>query len=142
MAISVPSDIKKFKSAVTPLFVFVFAIAMTVLVCLVLVKDGRHFDRRALAYAAGFQVLFSLGCSWLLSLFFPEAFSPDGIYGHSFWGQRSFVAWRDVTAARTFRLLNLRWLRVYSTSGKVTWVALFQSQGTEFRQEVRRLAPA
>ena len=124
------------------MFGFIFGIGAVGLLCYALGKDGWHFNRHALVSAAGFQVILSLVLSWMLSLVFPDAFSADGIYGHSFWGFRRFISWRDVAAARTFRLLNLRWLRVYAADGKVTWLALFQSRSVEFRQEIRRLAPA
>jgi len=123
------------------MFIFIFAFGVTGLLCYVLTEDGWHFDRHALVSAIGFQIIFSLVMSWMLSRSFPDAFSLDGIYGHSSWGQRRFVGWRDVTEARTLRLLNLRWLRVYAVDGKVTWLALFQSRDAEFRQEIRRLAP-
>jgi hypothetical protein len=141
MTVSIPSDCRKFRAAVVPLFAFVLAGTIVVLWCLILATDGWHFDRHAAAFASGFEAVFSLGASWMLSLLFPDGFSEKGIYGHSFWGRRRFVGWQDVAAARTLRLFNLRFLRVYATDGKVTWLALFQSQGAEFRQEIRRLAP-
>jgi hypothetical protein len=142
MAITVPSNVRKFRAALIPTFVFVFGIGVVGLLSYVLATEGWHFDWHALAFAVGFQVVFSVVLSWMLSTLFPDAFSADGIYGHSFWGRQRFVIWRDVTDARTFRLLHLRWLRVYALDGKVTWLALFQSRGDEFRQEIRRLAPA
>jgi len=142
MAITLPSDARKFRVAVTPLFVFVFAIAVAGLCCYVFAKDGWHFNRHALAFAIGFQAIVAFVLSWTVSFCCRDALSSDGIYGHSFWGQRRFVCWRDVTDARTLRIFNLRCLRVYAVDGKVTWLALFQSRDTEFRQEIRRLAPS
>ena len=141
MTVSIPSDCRKFRAAVVPLFVFVFVVAIVGVWCAILAKDGSHFDRHAAAVASGFEVVFSLVAAWMLSLCFPDAFSREGIYGHSFWGRRRFVSWQEVAAARTLRLLNLRYLRVYAADGKVTWLALFQSEGADFRQEIRRFAP-
>jgi len=141
MAISIPSDCRKFRAAVIPVFAFLFIIATTVLFCLILAADGWHFDRNLAAFAAGFEAICSFVVSWMLSRLYPDAISVDGIYGHSAWGRRHFVAWKDVAAARTFRLLNLQWLRVDAGDGRATWLALFHSQDADFRQEIQRLAP-
>jgi hypothetical protein len=141
MAISIPPDCRKFRAAVIPLFIFVFTFAMVGLFCLILATDGWHFDRHAAAFATGFEVIFGLVASWMPSCFFPDAFSTEGICGHSFGGRRRFVSWQNVAAARTFRLFNLLWLRVYSADGKITWLALFQAHDTDFREEIRRFAP-
>jgi hypothetical protein len=113
------------------------------LVSVVLILDGLHFDPQALAGASVSVPVSSLIGAWMLSIFYPASFSVDGIYGHSFWGRRRFARWQDIAAARTFSLLNLRWLRIYTIGdGKVTWLALFQSDKVEFRREIQRLAPA
>ena len=125
------------------MFVCVLGMGIFGLFCVVLILDGLHFDRHALAVASASIPVSSLVLSWLLTILFPASFSAEGIYGHSFWGRRRFVHWRDVVAARPLRLLNLRWLRIYTTvDSKVTWLALFQSHKAEFRQEMQRLAPA
>jgi len=143
MAISIPSDCRKFRAAITPMFVCVSVMGIFGLFCVVLILDGPHFDRHALAVASASVPVSSLVLSWLLSILYPASFSADGIYGHSFWGRRRFIRWQDVATARRFRLLNLRWLRIYTTGdSKVTWLALFQSHKADFRQEIQRLAPA
>lgn len=141
MALSIPSDCRKFRAAIAPMSIFIFVSGMVGLLILIVIEDGLHFDQRALAFATGFAVVLSIVCSWILSLVFPAAVSSDGIYGHSFWGRRRFIRWQDISSVHTFRLVSFRWLRVYNTDGRVTWLALFQSRGTEFRQEIRRLAP-
>jgi hypothetical protein len=109
--------------------------------CVVLIIDGVHFDRHALAFATASVPISSLIGAWMLSILFPASLSAEGVYGHSLWGARRFVRWQDIAAARTFRLFNLHWLRIYATDGKVTWLALFQSHKPEFSQEIQRLAP-
>ena len=123
---------------------FIFVAGMILVLICNLITDGLHFDRQRLAFWSGFglvALVFSIGYSWMLSLLFPDAFSADGIYGHSFWGRRRFVRWQDISSAQTFRLGNLRWIRVYATDGNITWLALFQSRDIEFRHEIKRLAP-
>ena len=141
MHIRIPSSCRKFRAATTPLFVFLLIVALPGLFCLVLVLDGLKFDRHALAAASVFVVVFSAMMAWLLSILYPASFSADGIYGHSFWGIRRFIQWRDIADAKTCRLLNLLWLRIYTTDNRVTWLALFQSHKPEFQQEIQRLAP-
>ena len=141
MRVSMPPDIRKFRSAVIPGAIFIFVGGISGLVCLILIIDGWHIDGRAFAFASIFALAFSFFWSWLISFFFPAGFSADGIYGHSFWGHRRFISWHEIATVRNFRLGNLRWLRVYSADGSITWLALFQSRGAEFRQEIRRLAP-
>ena len=142
MAISIPSDCRKFRAAVIPMAIFIYVGGMVILLILIVIHDGFHFDQRALAFTAGVSLVSSIIYSWVLSFVLPTAFSSDGIYGHSFWGRRRFVRWQDISSVRTFRAVNLRWLRVYATDGRVTWFPLFQSRGPEFRQEIRRLAPS
>lgn len=78
----------------------------------------------------------------LVSILSPVRLSSDGIYGHSFWGKKRFVRWQEVRAVKPIRILNLRFLRIYSTgNGKVTWLPLFQARKAEFIQEIQRLAP-
>jgi hypothetical protein len=142
MAIRTPSSCRKFRAAVIPLLVFLLMVALPGLFCVVLVVDGLKFDRHALAGASVFVPVLSAVMAWLLSALYPASFSADGIYGHSFWGIRRYIHWRDIADARTFRLLNLAWLRIYTVDNRVTWLALFQSDKAKFRQEVQRLAPA
>jgi len=141
MAIRIPSSCRKFRAAIIPLFAFLLIVALPGLFCVVLALDGLKFDRHALTGASVVVLVLSAVMAGLLSLFYPASFSSDGIYGHSFWGIRRFILWRDITDAKTFRLLNLPWLRIYTADNRVTWLALFQSCRTEFQQEIQKLAP-
>jgi hypothetical protein len=141
MTISIPSDCKKFRTAIIPGAIWIFVFAVLGMCSLIIIRHGFHFFGDALAVATGCELILSFFGSWILSLLYPYAFSAEGIYGYSFWGRRRFVSWQDISSIRTFRVLNLPWLRVYAIGGKITWLGLFQSQDTEFRQEIRRLAP-
>jgi hypothetical protein len=78
----------------------------------------------------------------MLARYFPVALCSEGLYGHSVWGVRRFIRWQDVAAVNRFRIINLRWLRIYSRVDKeVVWLAMFQSRPIEFHDEIRRLAP-
>ena len=138
---SIPANIKKFRSAIIPGAIFVFVCGMTGAFCLIVIIQGWHFDFHALAIVTVVEVIYSFFASLMMSFVFPVGFSADGIYGHSFWGRRRFVSWQQIVTARTFGLFKFRFLRVYSADCKVTWLALFQSHDAEFRDEIRRLAP-
>jgi len=140
MSISIPSESKKFRVAIIPLFMWLLLLGLPLVFCLLLILAGLDFGE--LAFASVFWVVYSFVASLMLSYLFPDAISPEGVYGHGFWGQRQFVRWQDVAAARTLRILNLGWLRVYSTTdSKTTWLGLFHSRSAEFREEIKRLAP-
>jgi hypothetical protein len=132
---------KQWRVALMPLFGFMFGCGLAAGSCGLLIFHTEPFQRNVFLVAVACHTLYSLIASCVLSFCLPVTFSTEGIYGHSCWGLRRFVSWRGVKTARTFRVLNLRWLRVLSSDGKVTWLALFQSRGGEFRQEIRRLAP-
>jgi len=138
---SIPSDCKKFRAAVTPMSIFIFIVGMLLLCCIIVMRDGFHFDFGALAITSVFAAVFSIGWSWMVSLSFRAAFSADGVYGHSFWGFRRFVRWQDIVGARPFRFANLPWLRIHGADGQVTWLALFQVRKSDFWQEIRKFAP-
>jgi hypothetical protein len=136
-----PPNIKKFRTAILPVAIFVFIGGMAWSSCLIVVRYGRLVDGRALTVASGYGLIFSFVWSWLMALFLPVGFSAEGIHGYSFWGRRRFVAWPAVTKARTFGLLNLKYLRIYGADGRVTWLPLFPSKRAEFQQEIRKFAP-
>ena len=85
---------------------------------------------------------FALIMSWLLAVFFPTIVTPEGIYGHSVWGNRRFIRWQDIDHVKPFKLLNLRYLRLYSKDQTVTWINLFPANPAQYYGTLRRLAPA
>lgn len=143
MAISIPANSRKFRAAVTPMFIFIFVPCWLGLFASILIRHGWDVDPPAIAIASALLVVYSLAVAWILSLLFPAAISADGIYGHSSCGMRRFVSWHEIAAVRMFRLFNLRWLRVYTTAKrKAIWLPLFQSHKAEFDQQIKRFAPA
>jgi hypothetical protein len=129
--------------AVEPLFVFFLVLALPGLLCFVLVADGlKHFDREAFAVAGISVVVFPFALAQILPLLFPCAFSPEGVYGQSAWGQRRFVRWQDIASARRLRILHLQWLRIYPATDDCTiWVGPAKARDADFIREVQRFAP-
>ncbi len=143
MSLKPPSDSKKFRAAITPIFAFIFTFSMVGASSIILMIDGWHVNLKAWADSMVFDVMFSFGLAWLISFRNPVSFSADGIYGYSSWGVNRFVSWRDMKAVRPFWFVKLQYLRIYAAAdGKVTWLPMFQSQKDEFWQEIRRFAPA
>lgn len=67
-AISIPPTSKRFRTAVTPMFVFIFFFAWLGVFGWVLIKEGLHVNVRALMLVSAFLVVYSLAASWMMSL--------------------------------------------------------------------------
>jgi hypothetical protein len=142
MGDSIPSQARQFRAAVMPMFFCVYLSVVVIAGGYEVALNRFALVWRALlvGFAAGVPVAW-FG-AWTLARYFPAAVSSEGLYGHSVWGVRRFIRWQDITAVKGFRILNLRWLRVYSRVDKeVVWLAMFQSRPIEFQDEIRRLAP-
>jgi hypothetical protein len=134
------TDVVKFRTAIMPAAICIFLIAIPMAFIAVYIKL-RYLNAGSIACGIITGVVNSFFFSWLYSVLLPVWSTDAGIYGPTIWGNRCFVSWPDVEKAKTFRLINLKWLRVYSTDGTVAWLPLFLSRDTDFRQEVQRLAP-
>jgi hypothetical protein len=143
MAIQIPSESRRFRPAIIPSSIFIFVFGLGLLLCFLMIQYGFNLDWHfLLKLSVFFAIPFSLVWASGISFFCPAAFSSNGIYAHSFWGKRRFIAWKDIGSIRKFVLFNLPWLRIYSSiDGTVTWLPLFQSHPTEFRQTIKELAP-
>ncbi|MGD0208801.1 MAG: hypothetical protein ABSC89_14470 [Verrucomicrobiota bacterium] len=137
-------DIKVFRAALFPPFVTFTAIGLTIYFVLIIFQDGfAHPSALLFGAIAGALAGFLITC--LITKCFSSfmvKLTPDGVQGYSVWGFKRFIQWQDIGAVRPFRLLNLRYLRLYSSrEGTTTWITLFLARRTEFEQELRRLAP-
>ncbi len=138
------SESNVFRVAIRPLFWFFLFSGLTGTFGFILISRGLDgFSTQGMAVSAIGVVPSSLFFSWLMSLLYPVHVSEEGLRGHSVWGGRMFCAWQDITEARKFRLINLRWLRIYSAKDrKVMWLPLFQSHEREFFEAIAQFAPA
>ena len=131
-----------FRAAAPRLFIFLAGVSYPAFVGVVLFKYGFHVDWKSFLLGAAMMIPTSIILAGAASLLIPARLTDDGIHGQSVWGTPSYVRWRDIRAARSFTLLNLRWVRIFSQADDhVTWLALFQSPAAEFRNELERLAP-
>jgi hypothetical protein len=131
-----------FRPAITPVVVCVLTLGLPFGLLLIALDEGwrvaLHFF--PLAIATGAVTAFAMAL--LFHFLFTTRVTSDGIHGFSFWGFRRFTAWKDVSMASPFRLLNLRWVRLFSSvDDKTTYVALFPSDSNLFKAELHRLAP-
>ncbi|HEY5297514.1 MAG TPA: hypothetical protein VIK59_06290 [Verrucomicrobiae bacterium] len=141
-----PSDVKRFSVSIISLFLFIFVGGCSISVIVGFLLFGhndlpRYF--RAIKSGMPFLLLLAVIITSLLYVITkPVGFSSDGIYASSSWGFRRFVRWSDIAKVRKHRLLNLKFLRIYSSGdGKVTTLRLFQARKKEFRDEIRKFAP-
>ena len=129
-------------------FIFVGAvfIGCALGLCLVLVKHDFHPNGavaiRILLLAVPLLLLYALVFTLAISFLFPSFVCSNGIYGHSFWGERRHLGWKEIVQAKKFRLGNLVYLRLSGQGGKqVIWFPVFQSPAAAFRNEIRKFAP-
>lgn len=140
---AIQSEVTVIHSSILSLFLLEFPGTFVVFMILVLVNDGPHDAGDAALFGLSFFVPMALLASWGLSRFYCDMFSAEGIQGHSFWGSRRFIRWQDIRQVRAFRLLHLRFLRLFSSADqKVTWIGLFPARPKIFSSEIQRLAPA
>jgi hypothetical protein len=77
----------------------------------------------------------------LVVLIFQTSIYQGGIEAYTFWGLRRSIAWTQMTDARPFNLIGLRFVRVSSVTGTILWVPMFHSDQNGFVSMVRALAP-
>ena len=135
-------DVKVFRIAVIPAFLFIAGLGLSLYFCVMPMMFGVPDVTIMLIGAAG-GALAGFLYAWIISVCFTVKFGSNGVYGHSFWGVRRFIAWQEIAEIRPFRLLNLRFLRLYrSDRTGPTWIPLFLASRSEWVEEVRRLAPS
>lgn len=144
-----PSDVKRFKIAIQPMLLYAFVAGFIGLVLgfvLVLVLNGHVAWRNVWGitkFAVPIDVVFCAAVAlamYLVSI--PTGIAAEGIYGQSTFGFRRFVRWADIAKVRKLTLLNLQFVRLYSSvDGRVTTVPLFQARPQEFRAEIHKFAP-
>jgi hypothetical protein len=133
----------EFRAAAPRLFFFLAAVGYPAFVGMILLRYGYRVDWRSFLLGSALMVPTSIILAGAASRLMPARLTAEGIHAQTAWGLPSYVRWGDIKSARTFTLLNLRWVRIYSEADEgVTWLALFQSPAAEFRHEMERLAPA
>ena len=141
--ISMPADCKIFRLKAEPIFYFFFVFSWLVAFGLILRDDGLNFNRLALVFSSASGVIFSYAFAKIGHRAFALGISADGIYVRHGRGRMDVVRWPEIEQLRPYRMFNLRWLLIYTTTGKKIWAPLFlpKSQEIEFWQEIHRLEP-
>ena len=141
MNASSPTSVQIFRPAILPMFAAMCLLGLPIYFALAWFLYGLKAWPAVLGGGAAF-LLTVLFCSWLLKLCFPLRLAAEGVHGHSAWGLRRFIRWRDIANVRSFRLMNLQYLRLYPRDQKhPTWIALFLAEPQRFREQVQALAP-
>ncbi|MEJ0089929.1 MAG: hypothetical protein WDM80_09325 [Limisphaerales bacterium] len=136
-------DYKVFRAAVFPPFLAFTTIGLTIFFAVEIIQDDFAHPSALVggAIAGAFVGFLFSALITKCSSSFTVKLTPDGVQGYSIWGFKRFIQWQEIGAVRPFRLLNLRYLRLYSTHGTTTWITLFLVHRADFDQELRRLAP-
>jgi len=137
------SEVTVFHPSFLSWFLLEYPGMFVVFMILVLVNDG--FDDIGSAALFGLSCLLPIALLGArgLSRFHTDAISPEGLHGRSFWGVRRVIRWKEIREVLAFRLIHLRFLRLFSeVDEQVTWISLFPACPQVFRREIQRLAPS
>jgi hypothetical protein len=145
------SDIKVFRGAVFSWLVYFFAggtaVGFPLALCVLLALFG--LDLSVVALFGGLLVgglvhgLISVANAYFLAFCFPTRLSAERVFGYSVWGTPRSLRWQEISEVRPFRLLNIRFLRLYPGSRtSPTWIVMNLADRTAFENEVCRLAPS
>jgi hypothetical protein len=146
----IPSDAKRFRMALVPITVFIFisglVLGYALALSTILLKEKSGSDWHELfnytPIVIPFLMIYAFAIALAISLIYPCCVAVTGIYGHSFWGLRSYLGWSDISAAKKTRLGNLVFLKLCNKAGRaVIWLPLFLSRRVEFQEAIRKFAP-
>jgi hypothetical protein len=125
------------------LFWFLWPASFLLFMIFVIHDEGLSFNRFAIPFGLIVGMPVAWGMTWILRKVYFDVITPEGIEGHSFWGTRSFIRWRDIQEVRTFQFARFKYLRLYAGGDRrVTWIGLFHQRTKDFCQEIQRHAPA
>ena len=147
MVSKITSKVKWFQPAVIPMFLVLLCFYVTGLAIGYFVPfliSGFMFPvREMLLYPPNILGIFVVYImAFLISRFCPVGFKSGGVFGHSFWGFRSFIRWQNIKMVRPCKFFNLLFIRLYSNeNSKVTWLMFSPKEPAKFRKEFLRLAP-
>jgi len=131
-----------YHASVVSLLSMLYPGAFVVLIAWTALEQGTRFDVAEIGFGLVGCLPGACVVSWIFSKCFPVILSKNGIQGYSFWGLPRFIRWQDIKEARGFKLLHLKFLRLYSMRDqKVTWIALFQANPQGFLLQIQTLAP-
>lgn len=138
----ISEETKAFRLAAPKIFLFYLMFCVPAYFIAVLGIEGcvyRQVDWVGFHFGLLCEIIVCFFFAWLLFFAFPIGISSKGLHAHSVWGFKRFIAWKDIKSVRTFRLLNLLWLRIYSKSNsRVTYLSLFLQDPKEVLKEMKK----
>ena len=141
----IPLEVKRFRASIFSVMVSLFVVAVGLTTLAIIIKDGFSNIRWLilLKVLVFLTAPLSFLCALRLHWKYTYGFSSDGVYAYSICGVRRHIKWEDVSKVRKFSIVNLSWLRIYSSiDGNITWLALSQARPVEFRAEIQKFAPS
>lgn len=88
------------------------------------------------------SLVYGLLLTALVTLCYPVRIGRDGISGHSQWGTRHNIVWREVVGARPVNILTFRYLRIWGDGSLwALWMPLYLKDMDTVRTTVLEFAP-
>jgi len=144
--VPMPASCKVFRARFEMIFVITLALLFLSHLGLLLKDDGLNFlsvEGHKLAILTALDLIFAFVLAKMFCRVTALGISADGVSVSSTWLMtRHSVRWPDIKLARLVRVLNLRYIRIVTTSGrKFTCIVFSKSQERELRREILRLVP-
>ena len=104
--------------------------------------SGYPFVLRVFLEGSALGIVAALIALYIGCRIFTVEVSPAGINSHTVWGRRRFIEWEKIDRVTAIRLLNLRYLRIFTRGVKSpAWLPLFFPNHSDFRRVVVKWSP-
>jgi len=132
-----PERLENFRFAFLPTFVLTLALGGMTCLLWLLIFYFLKLKSAGLPIGLAGAALTSLILAFVAVLYYPISVGAGGLHSFDAWGRYHRVPWSEITTVRPFRLLGLKYLRVFQAGQPRTiWVPLFLSDMNRFRSLV------
>jgi len=131
-----------FKINYFPIFLCILILAVITFIILVFLDDELNVNLEAVIFALIFCSLGSALLSFILLNYYKITVNSTGVKGTNFWGKSKFVQWSNITSAKKFNLIGLKFVRLFPRDGSLPlWIPLFLNKMSEFKDLTIKLSP-
>jgi hypothetical protein len=106
------------------------------------IDDGFDINWTASIFACFALLILGAITTFVVNSLFFITVTPDGVKGYNAWGKRRFIEWNEMTEIRTFNMIGLPYVRVYTDDdSSPLCIPMFLSKMDQFVELVNGLAP-